>query len=98
VARNKKGLREYQSPDGVTWRVLVKLPSHSSAMLIYEHPNGRSSALDRYAWINSEKTTDPRERLSTKSVLEALTDDEVARLFRRSMMVSANRAFVARKT
>jgi hypothetical protein len=31
-----------------------------------------------------------------KAVLDELTDDEVARLFRRSMMVSANRDFVTR--
>jgi hypothetical protein len=89
-------MREYQSADGLTWRVLVQLPSHSSAMLVYQHPNGRSSALDRYAWINSRTTTDPRERLTAKSVMDALSDAEIARLFRRSMMVSANRHFVNR--
>jgi hypothetical protein len=89
-------MREYRSSDGLTWKVAVQLPSHSSAMLVYQHPNGRSSRLDRYAWINSAKTTDPRERLSVKAVLDELTDDEVARLFRRSMMVSANRDFVTR--
>lgn len=88
-------MRDYQSADGLTWHVVVQLPSHSSAQLIFQHPNGRSSALDRYAWIHSAKTTDPRERLTATAVMEALSDDEVARLFRRSMMVSANRAFVA---
>lgn len=89
-------MREYRSADGLTWRVLVQLPSHSGAMLVYQHPNGKSSALDRYAWINSTDTTDPRERLSAKSVMESLSDDEITRLFRRSMMVSANRDFVNR--
>ena len=93
----KKRTREYTTPDGLTWKVLVKLPSHSSAMLVYQHPDGQSSKLDRYAWINSAKTTDPRERLSDKTVLEALSDDDIARLFRRSMMVSANRDFVSRE-
>ena len=87
---------DYQSPDGIRWKVLVKLPSHSSAMLVFQHPDGQSSKLDRYAWINSIQTTDPRERLSAKDVTERLTDAEIARLFRRSMMVSANRDFVAR--
>jgi hypothetical protein len=91
-------MREYRSPDGLTWKVLVQLPSHSGAMLVYQHPDGQSSRLDRYAWINSEKTTDPRERLASKSVLDALTDADLARLFRRSMMVSANRDFVSRKS
>lgn len=90
-------MRQYQSPDGLTWQVLVQLPSHSSAMLVYQHPDGQSSKLDRYAWINSAITTDPRERLSAKSVMDALSDDDIARLFRRSMMVSANRDFTTRE-
>ena len=90
-------MRQYQSPDGLTWKVLVQLPSHSGAMLVYQHPDGQSSKLDRYAWINSAITTDPRERLTAKAVLDALSDADVARLFRRSMMVSANRDFVARE-
>ena len=92
----KKATRQYQSPDGINWKVLVKLPSHSSAMLVYQHPDGQSSKLDRYAWINSIQTTDPRERLSDEDVMKRLTDEEVARLFRRSMMVSYNRDFATR--
>jgi hypothetical protein len=89
-------MRQYQSPDGINWKVVVQLPSHSSAMLVYQHPDGQTSKLDRYAWINSMQVTDPRERLSAKDVMERLTDDHIARLFRRSMMVSANRDFAAR--
>ena len=92
----KKPTRQYQSPDGIRWKVLVKLPSHSSAMLVYQHPDGETSKLDRYAWINSMKVTDPRERLLAEDVMKSLTDEEVARLFRRSMMVSWNRDFAAR--
>ncbi len=91
-------MRLYQTPDGLTWRVLVQLPSHSGGMLVYQHPDGQSSALDRYAWINSAQTTDPRERLSAKSLLDSLSDADLARLFRRSMMVSANRDFVNRES
>ena len=89
-------MREYRSPDGLNWKVLVKLPSHSSAMLIFEHPDGRSSAGDRYAWLNVSGATalNPRERLSAKPLLDALTDADLARLFRRSMHVSANRELV----
>jgi hypothetical protein len=89
-------MREYQTPDGIRWNVVVQLPSHSSAMLVYQHPDGQSSKLDRYAWINSVQVTDPRERLSAKDVMERLTDADIARLFRRSMMVSANRDFALR--
>jgi hypothetical protein len=89
-------MREYRSPDGLTWKVAVQLPSHSGAMLVFQHQDGRSSALDRYAWINSALTTVPRERLSAKDLMERLSDDDLARLFRRSMMVSWNRDFAAR--
>jgi hypothetical protein len=89
-------MRTYRSPDDTHWQVIVQLPSHSSAMLMFKHPDGQTSRLDRYAWINSAKVTDARERLTSKSVLDALSDDDIARLFRRSMMVSANRAFVSR--
>ena len=91
-------MRQYQSPDGLWWKVDVRLPSHSSAMLVFQHPDGRSSALDRYAWINSPITTDPRQRLSAKTLLDSLGDGDLARLFRRSMMVSANRDLAARDT
>jgi hypothetical protein len=89
-------MREYRSPDGLTWKVLVKLPSHSSAMLIFQHPDGRSSAGDRYAWLNVPGPTalNPRERLSATDLLEKITDAEIARLFRRSMGVSGNRDLV----
>ena len=89
-------MREYETPDGIRWKVVVKLPSHSGAMLVYQHPDGRTSRLDRYAWINSMQTTDPRERLSAEDVMNRLTDADVARLFRRSMLVSWNRDFAAR--
>ena len=65
-------MREYQSPDGITWKVDVRLPSHSSGMLLFNHPDGQSSKLDRYAWINSQRTTDPRDRLSAKEMLDHL--------------------------
>ena len=89
-------MREYRSPDGLTWKVMVKLPSHSSAMLTFQHPDGRSSAGDRYAWLNVAGATalNPRERLLAKTLLDALTDADMARLFRRSMPVSANRELV----
>lgn len=87
-------MREYRSGDGLTWKVDVKLPSHSSAMLVFLHPDGRTSAGDRYAWINApvRVTTDPRERIGARQLLESLSDDQVAALFKRSMRVSAGRA------
>lgn len=92
----KKTLRVFQSPDGIQWNVVIQSPTHSNAMLLFKHPDGETSRLDRYAWINSAKVTDPRERLTSQGVMDTLSDAEIARLFRRSMMVSANRDFVSR--
>lgn len=80
-------MRPFVAPDGATWNIDVRLPSHSGAMLIFQHAGGQGVARDRYAWINSERTTDPRQRLVSKNVLESLDDEQVARLFRRSMEV-----------
>ena len=80
-------MRQFVAPDGATWNVDVKLPSHSSAMLTFQHTGGQAVASDRYAWINARDTTDPRDRLVPKTILENLDEGQIARLFRRSMAV-----------
>jgi hypothetical protein len=59
-------------------------------MVIFRHPNGSSARLDRYNWFisNGPEARSVTARLSPKKVLEALTDAELARLFRRSMPIS----------
>jgi hypothetical protein len=58
-------------------------------MLVFQHAAGQGTALDRYAWVNAAAgaTADPRERLVSAKILEGLSDEQVARLFRRSMEV-----------
>ena len=82
-------MRPFHAPDGATWNIDVKLPSHSGAMLVFQHAAGQGTALDRYAWVNAAAgaTADPRERLVSTKILEGLSDEQVARLFRRSMEV-----------
>ena len=82
-------MRAHQSADGTLWGLDVKVPTHSSAMVVFKHPGGETSRRDRYAWYNahSPEAHDPRARLSAKDVLKALTDREIAMLFRRSMPV-----------
>ncbi|HEX7121016.1 MAG TPA: hypothetical protein VF178_01510 [Gemmatimonadaceae bacterium] len=86
---SKNGVRTFQSPDGITWTVDVRVPSHSSAMIFFRHPSGESARRDRYAWYNAElpEASDPRSRLTPARVLEQLTDRDIARLYRRSMPV-----------
>jgi hypothetical protein len=83
-------MRTYRSPDGVVWKVTVDLPGSSNAMVIYRHPNGQSSRLDRYNWYISHgpEARSVTSRLSPDKVLESLDDADLARLFRRSMSIS----------
>jgi hypothetical protein len=86
-------MRVYQSPDGTLWGVDVKVPSYSSAMVLFKHPDGETARRDRYNWYNahSPESHDPRARLSGKLLLEGLTDKEIAVLYRRSMPVTTER-------
>lgn len=83
-------MRNFISPDGVVWGVDVDLAGSSNAMVLFRHPNGRSSRLDRYNWFLSSgpESRSVTSRLSPSKVLESLSDQDIARLYRRSMPVS----------
>ncbi|HMI58741.1 MAG TPA: hypothetical protein VK511_11860 [Gemmatimonadaceae bacterium] len=83
--------RGYRSPDGTDWIVQVMLPGATNAMIVFEHPDGGSSRRDRYNWVNiagpgARNVTSTAE---ASAVLRALTDSQIALLFRRSMPISA---------
>ena len=83
-------MRTWRSPDGITWVVDVDLAGSSNAMVIFRHPGGTNGRLDRYNWIisNGPEARSVTSRLSKEKVLESLSDDQVAKLFRRSMKIS----------
>lgn len=83
-------MKTYRSPDGVVWTVQVDLPGASNAMVVFRHPNGRSARLDRYNWYLSRgpEARSVTARLSPERVLESLSNEDIARLFRRSMRIS----------
>jgi hypothetical protein len=83
-------MKTYKSPDGTTWKVEVMSPGSSNAMVVFRHPDGRSSRLDRYNWYisNAPESRSVTSRLSPNKVLEHLNATEIAALFRRSMTVS----------
>jgi hypothetical protein len=83
-------MKTYKSPDGTTWGVDVKSPGSSNAMVVFRHPDGQSSRLDRYNWYisNGPESRSVTSRLSPEKVLEHLNASEIAALFRRSMPVS----------
>lgn len=85
-------MKRYRSNDGTGWSASVQLPSHSSAIVLFGHPTG-NSRFDRYAIHNAHGTqvNDPRARLDGDAVLAGLNDRELARLFRRSIAVQADR-------
>jgi hypothetical protein len=86
----------YRSPEGTLWGVEVRMPTHSGALVIFHHPNGETARLNRYAWINAQGATDPGTRLASKGLTEALSERELARLFRRSMPIETARpAYIA---
>jgi len=86
-------MKEFRGPDGTPWRVEVRAPSFSNAMLVFRHPDASSSSRNRYAWYiwHGTEARNVTARLTATQVLESLTDADVARLFRRSMPISTAR-------
>ena len=89
----KKKEKLFRGPDGTSWRVEVRAPGASTAMIVFHHPGGGTSRYNRYAWLQSDgaESRDVRGRLDKKKVLASLADDTLAMLFRRSMPISTAR-------
>lgn len=68
------------------------LPGASHAMVVFRHPNGRTSRLDRYAWrnIDGPDARNVTARVDVGEVLERLTESDIALHFRRSMRIAAS--------
>ena len=83
-------MKTFRSSDGVEWAVEVVLPGSSNVMVLYRHPDGRTSRKDRYNWFISTgpEARSVTSRLVPERVLEQLDDATLVRLFRRSMSVS----------
>jgi hypothetical protein len=83
-------MKPFQGPDDTAWGVEVQAPSSSNAMVVFHHPNGTTARLDRYAWYQEEgpAANDVTARLDPGQLLERLSDNVIARLFRRSMPIS----------
>ena len=89
--------KTYTAPDGTTWKVIVQSPGSSNAMILFRHPDSRSSRLDRYNWIISRgpESRSVTARLDTGKILEGLDAGSMMRLFQRSMPVSRRDPFKA---
>jgi hypothetical protein len=85
-----KKTKAHTAPDGTTWTVTVESPGSSNAMIVFRHPDGRSSRLDRYNWVitHGPESRSVTSRLVPEDVLEKLDAGTITRLFQRSMPVS----------
>jgi hypothetical protein len=83
-------MKSLTSPDGTTWGVSIQSPGSSNAVIMFRHPNGSSSRLDRYNWVitNGPEARSVTARLQPDKVLDELSDAAILRLFQRSMPVS----------
>jgi hypothetical protein len=86
----KKNAKSHTSPDGTTWTVTVESPGSSNAIIMFRHPDGRSSRLDRYNWVITQgpEARSVTSRLTPQKVLDQLDAGTITRLFQRSMPVS----------
>jgi hypothetical protein len=84
-------MKLFRSPDGTEWGVDVRMPTASNAMIVFRHPSGDTSGLDRYAWHqwHGPEARSVTSRVAPEAVMKTLSEDVVALLFRRSMPISA---------
>lgn len=75
---------------GTRWGVEASAPGASNAMILFRHPDGQRSGLDRYNWFlwSGPESRSVTARLDPETVLEQVSDSQLERLFRRSMPVS----------
>ena len=85
-----KVAKSFTAPDGTVWGVTIRGLSSSNAMVVFRHPDGESSRLDRYNWVINQgpESRSVTARQTEDGVLSQLTDASLTRLFARSMSVS----------
>ena len=86
-----KEMRGFRGPDGTSWGVEARMPTASNAMIVFRHPDGSTSRLDRYAWHqwHGPEARSVTSRIAPEAVMKSLGEDTLELLFRRSMPISA---------
>ena len=84
-------MRAFSSPDGTSWGVEARMPTASNAMIVFHHPDGETSRLDRYAWHqwHGPEARSVTSRIGPEAVMKSLGEGTLELLFRRSMPISA---------
>jgi hypothetical protein len=80
--------------EGTDWRIEVRLPGASNAMVVFHHPS--TSRLNRYAWQiwRGPEARSVTARVPKDRVRDSLDESTLALLFRRSMPIAADRSLV----
>jgi hypothetical protein len=86
-------MKSFRSPDGTCWGVQAELAGASNALIVFHHPDGRTSRKDRYGWINwrGPEASNVQANLDLKAVHATLTDSLLEALFRRSVLIGSGR-------
>jgi hypothetical protein len=84
-------MRAFTSPDGIHWGVEARAPGASNVMIVFHYPDKKSAGRDRYAWLNWEgpEARNVTARLDKKKIVDGLSEEQLALLFRRSMAIAA---------
>lgn len=79
----------FRTPDGTEWGVEVQLPGYSNALVVFHHPDGRTSRKDRYSWIEwrGPEARNVTDAVDIAKVRAALNEKELRALFTRSMPI-----------
>ena len=85
-------MKDFRSPDGITWRVDVTNPGASNAIVLFRYPDHKARK-DRYAWYlaRGPEARNVTGRLDPTAVLQALSERDLQRLYRTSFGVSEDR-------
>ena len=83
-------IKPFRGPDGTNWGVEVQVPGASNAMIVFHHPGGKTARLDRYAWEiwNGPESRSVTSRVSVDKIMQQLTEERMAALFKQSMAIS----------
>ena len=92
-----KDMRVFKGPDGTRWGVQVKMPTASNAMVVFLHPGGQTSGMDRYSWHqwHGPESRSVTSRITASAVMKVLSEDVLSLLFRRSMPITAGQSPVS---
>ncbi|MDQ2666316.1 MAG: hypothetical protein M3Z05_09935 [Gemmatimonadota bacterium] len=82
--------KTFAATDGTVWGVSIRGLSSSNSMVVFRHPDGESSRLDRYNWVINQgpESRSVTARQTEDGVLDQLNDASLKRLFARSMPIS----------